>query len=113
MNNESKGFEVLDPGHSYKLFPHISGTGEADSQTLNFIKKEPKEEGSTELVTVQEGTTNEAVIAVLIDRLESLHVRLPDTYTLDAISHLKSALSVLEKRAIDRKERGVLGTRAA
>ena len=48
--------KILTPGHRYQLsnFEH-NGT----EQTIQFIEKVPKQVDSTELVTVNNGTTNE------------------------------------------------------
>ena len=46
----------ITPGHRYELanFENPDQPG----QIIQFIQKEPKEEGSTELVTISDGTTN-------------------------------------------------------
>lgn len=56
---------VIRPGHTYQLpnFENKDGF-----QILQFIEKEPKFPGSTELITINDGTTNEAVLEMLIDR---------------------------------------------
>lgn len=79
-------------------------------QEIFFIKKQPKEEGSTEMETVQQGTTNEAVISVLIDRLNVLNERFPSKFNEDAIKHLHLAYEALFARTQDREARGVEGT---
>lgn len=109
MESENKlvGVTVLDAGHSYELHNLESGV-----QTLNFIKKEKGEEGE-ELKTVQDGTTNEIVLRVLIDRLGVLNTKLPDAHTEKAIALITEALAELEARTADRKERGVEGTHQA
>lgn len=93
---------VNDPAHDYEL--HNVGEG---VQNIKFIKKESQD---GELVLVHDGTTNEAVLQVLIHRMKCLQERLPDAFTAMAISHCESALVELEKRTADRKERGVEGT---
>ena len=57
-------------GHQYELsnFEKKENPG----QILQFIHKEPKEEGSTELITISDGTTNEEVLEVLINRMNFL-----------------------------------------
>lgn len=79
-------------------------------QELFFIKKQPKEDGSTEMETVQQGTTNEAVISMLIDRLQTLNELFPSKFNEDAIKHLHLAYEALVARTKDREERGVEGT---
>lgn len=96
--------EQQDP-HVYELANVEEGV-----QTLYFIKKQPVEEGSTEMETVQDGTTNEAVIAVLADRLTRLDAMFPSQYNKDAIRHLSEASNSLGERTRERAARGVEGT---
>lgn len=101
-------YSIIDPAHSYQLHNLEGGV-----QLIEFIKKEPKEEGSTELVTIQNGTTNEAVLEVLTDRLQVLYSRVPSEETKEAISHLIAAHKLLVRRTLERKARNVEGTSAA
>ena len=98
---------VADAGHVYEL--HNVGEG---TQVLAFIKKEPVE-GSTELKTVHDGTTNEAVLQVLIHRLKCLNEKMPHMHNESAINHLEIALGRLEARTAERMERNVEGTHQA
>jgi hypothetical protein len=93
--------EILTPGHKYQLF-NFEGT--EPEQTLQFIHKD------VAMNTLQDGTTNEEVLAVLIDRLRFLHDRLPSRESALATTRLEEALLWLEKRTADRKARGVEGT---
>lgn len=95
---------VITPGHRYEL-DGFEGEG---SQTLQFIHKEPGE--GDELVTASEGTTNEEVLAVLIDRMEFLNAKFPCRENELTIRHLKDALAYLDLRTSKRKARGVEGT---
>lgn len=104
---QNRMMSINDPGHDYELHNLEGGV-----QNIKFIKKEPKEEGSSELVTVQNGTTNEAVLEVLTDRLQVLYSRVPSEETKEAISHLIAAHKLLIRRTLERKERNVEGTRA-
>lgn len=97
-------FSVNDPGHDYEL--HNLGEG---VQHIAFIKKEKNEE-TGEFDTVQEGTTNEAVLEVLIHRMKFLNEKMPSSFNDDAIAHLEGALAALNARTAERKERGVEGT---
>lgn len=97
---------VLDPGHKYAL-PHFENQNEFS--VIFFIKKEPKLPGSTELVTVQDGLTNEAVLEMLIDRCESLFNKFPSPETGQAIVYMKQALEQLELRTLRRIARNVEG----
>ena len=99
--------KILRPGHLYELanFEHPENPG----HVIQFIEKEPKEEGSTELKTINDGTTNEEVLKVLIDRCQSLYNKFPSRETALAITRLEEALMWLEKRTRDRIARGVEG----
>jgi len=100
--------KVLNPGHLYELanFEHPETIG----QCIQFIEKKPVVEGSFDLQTVNNGTTNEEVIKVLVDRLQFLNVKAACRENSIAITHLETALLWLEKRTADRKARNVEGT---
>lgn len=104
----TKLFNIIDAGHTYQVKNHESET----AQTIAFIKKEvdPDAKDETTMRTVQEGTTNEAVISVLIDRLQTLNERFPSQFNEDAIKHLHLAYEALFARTQDREARGVEGT---
>lgn len=97
----------LVEGHTYELqnFEKKAEKG----QILQFIHKEPKELGSTELVTISDGTTNEEVLEVLIDRLTFLQSKFPCKENACCITHLQEGLMWLEKRTSDRIKRNVEG----
>jgi predicted subunit of tRNA(5-methylaminomethyl-2-thiouridylate) methyltransferase len=92
--------KVKVAGHTYEL---------SEGQTIQFIHKEPIEEGSTELKTVADGTTSEELIEVLIDRLVFLQAKLPCRENAIAITKLEECLMWLNKRTADRKNRNVEG----
>lgn len=94
-------------GHLYELSNFENK--ETQGQTLQFIHKIPKELGSTELLTVADGTTNEEVLEVLIDRLQYLQDKFPCKENACAITHLQEAQNWLERRTRDRLKRGVEG----
>lgn len=96
--------KILTPGHKYELASFEHGP----AQQLQFIEKtgEP-------LTTVNDGTTNEEVLAMLIDRLQFLSAKLPSRETSIAITKCQEALMWLEKRTADRKTRAVEGTHKA
>ncbi len=98
--------KILTPGHHYLLenFERKDGP----PQPLQFIEKKADESGA--LVTINDGTTNEEVLAVLIDRLQSLSAKLPSRQTSIAITKLQEALMWLENRTSERKSRRVEGT---
>lgn len=103
--------EILTAGHRYELgnFENKDKPG----QIIQFIEKEPKEPGSVELKTVNDGTTNEEVLEVLINRLQFLHEKFPSNENVKARDHLTNALTLLNKRTADRKARGVEGKAVA
>jgi hypothetical protein len=106
---EGNGMKVLTPGHRYELDnlePTLPG---AVKQTIQFIEKEPVLAGSTQLGTVNDGTTNEEVLKVLIDRLAFLQAKFACRENAIAITKLEEALMWLNKRTADRKVRGVEG----
>jgi cell division protein YceG involved in septum cleavage len=94
--------KVLGMGHTYELDNVESGI-----QTLQFIRKEEKD---GKLETMINGTTNEQVIAVLIDRTKFLDEKNPSDFNKDAIQNLEAALLAFQNRTADRESRGVEGT---
>lgn len=103
--------KVTIPGHTYELanFENKTETG----QTLQFIHKEPTHEGSTELKTISDGTTNEEVLECLIDRMNFLNSKFPCRENAIAITNLDQALMWLNKRTSDRMKRSVEGKQLA
>ena len=92
-----------EKGHLYRL----ENEGEG-SQELRFVKKEKGAQGDG-LVITHNGTTTEAVIEALVDRLSYLHEQLPDDFTARAIQSLTDARTALEERTADRQAREVEG----
>lgn len=101
---------ALIQGHRYEL--ENFEAKDQPGQIIQFIQKEPITPGSPEIRTVFDGTTNEEVLAVLIDRLTEMNARFPSRDNSIAITHLEDALMRLEKRTADRKRRGVEGKHA-
>ena len=101
--------KVLTLGHAYALKNFEDKPDVTEYQHLQFIHKEPKEVGSIELVTVADGTTNEEVLKVLIDRLNFLQAKFPCRENAIVITKLEEALMWLEKRTADRLARQVEG----
>lgn len=104
----SFNMKILTPGHKYELENFESK--ETPGQQLQFIQKEPVEEGKVDLRTVADGTTNEEVLAVLVNRLNFLQAKFPCRENAIAITNLEQALMWLNKRTNDRLARGVEGT---
>lgn len=104
---QKPGVKVLIVGHRYELANFENK--EAKGQEIQFIQKEPVSTGLGELKTVNDGTTNEEVLEMLIDRCGHLHKKFPSRETALAITKMEEALLWLEKRTNDRKKRGVEG----
>lgn len=98
--------QISIPGHRY-LLPKFNDP--SDTMVLQFIQKEPIEEGSTELKTINDGVTNEQLLEVLVNRINFLNSKFPCRENSIAITHIETALLWLEKRTNDRKKRGVEG----
>lgn len=103
--------KVLIEGHRYELENFEQNIHELN-QRLQFIQKRPRTEGETELVTINDGTTNEEVLSVLIDRLVYLQSIFPCRENAIVITKLEECLMWLNKRTADRKTRNVEGTNA-
>ena len=99
--------KVNIPGHNYEL-ANLENK-EAQGQILQFIQKEPISPGSSELVTIHDGTTNEEVLKVLINRMESLQAKFPCRENALALTHMEESLMWLDKRTADRLKRNVEG----
>jgi hypothetical protein len=105
---------VLIPGHRYELANHEKNIAELN-QRLQFIQKEPDTESGLAgaLKTVHDGTTNEEVLAVLIDRMNSLQAKFPCRENAIVTTKLEECLMWLEKRTATRKARNVEGRHLA
>lgn len=97
--------KVHVPGHLYELEQFELG----ESQLVQFINKVPSKEPG-ELITVDNGTTNEEVLEMLIDRMQYLISKVPSRESALALTKLEEALLWLNKRTANRKARGVEGT---
>lgn len=101
----------LIEGHRYELenFEDKNTAG----QQLQFIQKEPISAGSTELLTISDGTTNEDVLEMLIDRMNYLQKKFPCRENALVITKLEESLMWLNKRTADRVKRNVEGKQVA
>lgn len=102
--------KTIIEGHRYEL--ENFEAKDQPGQLLQFIQKTPVVEGGAELKTVNDGTTNEEVLRVLINRMNSLQDKFPCRENAIVTTHLETALLWLEKRTADRKARGVEGKHA-
>lgn len=96
--------KVIEPGHKYEL-----KSSNKTAQLLYFMKKLPPV-GGKKLEVVQDGTTNEEVLKVMIDRMKHLDGIIPCKENRQVIRHLEAASAALERRTADRKARKVEGT---
>ena len=109
--------KVITEGHKYELenFENKNNPG----QIIQFIEKSTDPSGigmggdGVTLFTMNDGTTNEDLLAVLIDRMNYLQKKFPCRENAIAITNLEQALMWLEKRTRDRKARGVKGKHLA
>ena len=99
--------KVIEAGYVYELenFDNPNEKG----QIIKFIHKEPKEENSTEPITKSDGTTNEEVLKMIIDRMRFLQSKLPSRESAIAMTKFEEGLMWLNKRTEDRRERNVEG----
>lgn len=99
--------KIINVGHTYELTNFEEK--EKKGQILQFICKEPNENNPTELLTIADGTTNEDILEVLIDRMKYLNDKFPCRENSIVITKLEESLMWLNKRTHDRKNRGVEG----
>jgi hypothetical protein len=99
--------KILREGHKYEL---ESFEGD-EPQEINFIEKTLgiNTKGSSELFTYSNGTTNEEMLKVLIDRMQYLNKKCACRENSIVITKLEEALMWLEKRTAGRVARGVEG----
>lgn len=103
--------KVLTEGHKYVA---ANFENSENGQTIQFIEKIPNPEGSNgELITVNDGTTNEELLEILINRMQYLQGKFPCKENACCITHLEEGLMWLEKRTNDRKKRQVEGKNIA
>lgn len=95
--------KVLKEGHLYEL-DSMEGT---NPQKIQFIEKESID---GVFKTINDGTTNEEVLGMLINRCRNLFRKLPSDETAVAILKLEEALMWLEKRTKTRMMQGVENT---
>lgn len=96
--------QVLTPGYTYEVAGYEGGP-----QFIQFLHKAQLEIGDP-METVSEGTTNEEVLEVLIDRMNFLQSRMPCRENAIVITKLEEALLWLNRRTQNRLARGVEGT---
>lgn len=101
-----------EPGHGGANHQYVISLKNADGEfefncCIGFQNGPIKEFGVN-------GVTQEALLAIVIDRLEGFQKGpFPSQDNVDALHHVKSALTYLQKRTRARIARGVEGTTAA
>lgn len=103
--------KIITEGHKYLLANFENQDNPA--QTIQFIQKVTIQPGSSDLETVSDGTTNEEVLAMLIDRMKYLQAKFPCRENAIVITKLEESLMWLNKRTEDRKTRNVEGKQIA
>lgn len=104
--------KTLVEGHLYQLSNFEGGIPE---QKIQFIEKDIDPSGigvggdGVTLYTINDGTTNEEVLEMLIDRMKYLQAKFPCRENAIVITKLEESLMWLEKRTADRKKRNVEG----
>lgn len=92
--------KILDPGHRYALDQY--GYADDKQQTLRFVKrigiKFPGNEPPG-----YEGTTTQEVLRALIDRTRHVDAQDPHDDNAGVLTALRSALTLLERRAALRR----------
>lgn len=108
--------KCTNPGHTYQL---DNFEDKSKSQTLQFIEKRESfcdaagnPLNHSEFRTICDGTSNEEVLAMLIDRMYWLQTLASCRENAIVITKLEEALMWLNKRTADRVKRGVEGTAA-
>lgn len=101
--------KVLVEGHKYKLEGFVN---KENTQVIQFIHKE-KAAGSDDLKLISDGTTNEEVLEMLIDRMQYLQSKFPCRENAIVITKLEECSMWLNKRTNDRTKRGVEGKHKA
>lgn len=116
--------KILTGGHRYEL--ENFENKEADGQILQFIEKLPADEFAKtglpfpepmppegyspgQLFTVRDGTTNEEVLKVLINRMKFLDAKFPSVDNVRSVEKLEEALFWMNHRTLERLARQVEG----
>lgn len=96
--------KIITEGHRYLA---DCFENKAEGVLIQFIEK--RVDAENELITVNDGTTNEELLRILLDRMSYLQSKFPCRENAIVITKLDEALLWLEKRTRDRVERGVEG----
>jgi hypothetical protein len=106
MKNGNSEMRVIELGHGYELKNFERCPNPDLHNALWFVKMD--EDG-----VYHNGTTNEEVLAVLVNRMRYLNDKFPCRENSIVITKLEEALMWLERRTADRSARGVEGKHEA
>ena len=84
--------KIIYPGHTYKA-AHLDGDG---TTHIQFVQRPP-------FHTMQEGTTSQELLRVMIDRVKVLEEEIASPLNEQILFHLRQALCLFEARALLRK----------
>lgn len=102
--------KVLEAGHRYEV---ANFDNPETFQEIAFVSKSPVEEGSKEMKLNFDGTTNEELLAVIIDRTSYLQTLFPCKENACAITKMQEAKMWFEERTRNRLARNVEGKHVA
>lgn len=102
--------KVLSEGHLYLLEPFEGGSSQ-EVQFIEKVKDPSKSDGS--MITINDGTTNEEVLRMLINRMKYLQAKFPCRENAIVITKLEESLMWLDHRTAGRQIRGVEGMHKA
>lgn len=97
--------KIIRIGHKYEL-KQFEEENPSVNRIIQFIEKEPV---GDKLVTINNGTTNEEVLSMLINRMQYLQDKFPCRENAIVITKLEESLMWLNKRTADRVIRNVEG----
>lgn len=104
--------KIIEEGHVYEL-----DNLETGSQYISFIKKDINGDSTdrdpSNLITVHDGTTNEQVLTMMIDRMNYLQSKMPCRENALVITKLEEALMWLNSRTNRRIAENKEGTHEA
>lgn len=103
---------TITPGHEYELIDFESFNNPSSPvtvQNLKFVNKCPNPDSPETLDLVHDGTTNEDLLKVLINRTQYLQSKFPCRENAIALTKMEEALMWFEKRTADRVARNVEG----
>jgi len=100
---------VLREGHKYELMCFDPPIEIGDIQTIQFIEKVPSGPIIGHLKTLNNGTTNEEVLEMLINRMNYLQEKFPCRENALVITKLEESLMWLNERTRKRNKQNVEG----